>query len=282
MPIQLLKSPFERDFRAALHKAEKEVIFSSPYINDAGVSVFIDSIQNPADKSIRILTNLSSRNIVDNVTQPAALLKICATFSDTTISSLERLHAKVYIIDELFAVITSANLTNGGLRSNFEYGVTIDDPKTIKIIKRDVLDYASLGHIFDKEFLVKIHEESKKIEKVQKKKDVQRNDSDLKLLLAGHKKLDEIFAVRYEDTETRHSIFTKTVFFLLEKHKQLTTHELYTLIKDIHPEMCNDEIIYHNEKRWKIEIRQALFYWRRKGMVAGQETSRNNTWILKT
>jgi len=212
MPIQLLKSPFERDFRTALHKAKKEIVFSSPYINDAGVSVFIDSIQNPADKSIRILTNLSARNIVDNVTQPAALLKICAVFPDTTISSLERLHAKVYIVDELFAVITSANLTNGGLRSNFEYGVTIDDPETIKTIKRDVLDYAALGHIFEKEFLVKIQEESKKIEKVQEKKDVQRNDSDLKLLLAGQKKLDAIFSIRYEDTETRHSIFTKTVF----------------------------------------------------------------------
>jgi len=101
--------------------------------------------------------------------------------------------------------------------------------------------------------------------------------------VALHKaKKEIIFSIRYEDTETRHSIFTKTIFFLLEKYKQLTTHELYALIKDIHPKMCNDDIIYHNEKRWKIEIRQALFYWRKKGLVAGQETSRNNIWILKT
>jgi phosphatidylserine/phosphatidylglycerophosphate/cardiolipin synthase-like enzyme len=128
MSIKLLKSPFERDFKAALHKAEKEAVFSSPYINEAGVSVFIDSIQNPADKSIRILTNLSACNIADNVTQPAALLNICSVFPDTTISSLEKLHAKVYIVDELFAVITSANLTNGGLRSNFEYGLFLHSP----------------------------------------------------------------------------------------------------------------------------------------------------------
>jgi HKD family nuclease len=280
MVTKLLKSPFERDFMAALNKAEREVILSSPYINDGGASIFIDSILNPAGKSIRILTNLSARNIVENVTQPSALLKICASFSDTTIFSLERLHAKVYIVDESFAVITSANLTNGGLRSNFEYGVAINDIGTIKTIKRDVLDYASLGHIIDRAFLVKIQEECKKIEKVQVKKDTKRNESDLKLLLAGQKNLDTIFELRYEDTETRHSIFTKTVFFLLEKHKQLTTHELYRLVREIHPEMCKDTIIYHNEKRWKIEIRQALFYWRRKGIVAGQGTSRNNTWIL--
>ena len=281
MSIQLLKSPFEQEFISALNKVKKEVVISVPYINDVGASVFINSIQNPVDKSVRILTNLSARNIVDNVTQPTALLKICTVFPDTTISSLEKLHAKVYIVDELFAVITSANLTSGGLRSNFEYGVIIDDPKTVRTVKHDVLDYASLGHIFEREFLEKLYQESQKIKKIHEKNDANRNDSDLKSLLASHKNLDAIFAFHYEDMETRHSIFTKTVFFLLKKHKQLTTQKLYTLIKDIHPEMCNDDIIYHKEKRWKIEIRQALFYWRRKGLVTGQKLPRNNIWILE-
>jgi HKD family nuclease len=282
MPTKLLKSPFEGEFRAALSQAQEEIVFSSPYINDAGVSVFIDSINKATCKSILVLTNLSSHNIVDNVTQPQALLKIYDTFENTTISSLERLHAKVYIVDNLLAVITSANLTNGGLRSNFEYGVVFDEPETIKNIKKDVLDYASLGHIFDREFLVKIHEESKKIERIQAKKSTQRNDSDLKALLSGHQKVESILTTRYEDTETRHSIFTKTVMFLLQKHKQLTTHELYEFVREIHPEMCDDAIEYHNEKRWKIEIRQALFFWRRKGMVAGLSKARNSPWILNS
>jgi len=282
MSIQLIKSPLEHAFKVALYKTKKEVVFASPYINDAGVSIFINSIHKPEDISIRILTNLSARNIVDNVTQPTALLNICAVFPDTTISRLEKLHAKVYIVDETFAMITSANLTYGGLRSNIEYGVTIDDPDTVKNIKKDILDYASLGHIFEREFLFKIQEERRKIEKVQEKNDLQRNDTDLKLLLASHQELNAIFAVRYEDEETRHKIFSKTVYYLMDKHKQLTTHDLYSLIKDIHPELCNDDIIYHNEKRWKIEIRQALFYWKRKRMVTGQGTSRNHTWILKT
>jgi HKD family nuclease len=282
MSAKLLKSPFEREFRAALSQARKEVVFSSPYINDSGASVFVESIRKTTCKNIRILTNLSARNIIDNVTQPQALLKICDIFEDTTISSLERLHAKVYIVDNLFAVITSANLTNGGLRSNFEYGVIFDEAVTIKKIKKDVLDYASLGHVFDKDLLSKIHEESKKIEKIQAKKDSQRNDSDLKKLLTGHQKVESILTTRYEDTETRHSIFTKTIMFLLQKYKQLTTHELYDFVKEIHPEMCDDEIEYHNEKRWKIEVRQALFFWRRKGMVSALSKARNSAWILNT
>jgi hypothetical protein len=44
--------------------------------------------------------------------------------------------------------------------------------------------------------------------------------------------------------------------------------------------MCDDSIEYHNEKRWKIEVRQALFFWRRKGMVCGQGPTHHQVWRL--
>ncbi|MDR2587866.1 MAG: phospholipase D-like domain-containing protein [Spirochaetales bacterium] len=280
MSVTLLKSPFENKFRDVLCKTRQEIIFSSPYINHEGVSILLDSIGNIADKSIQILTNLSARNIIDNVTQPIALLKIYNTFKKTIISSLNKLHAKIYIIDESYAIITSANLTNGGIRTNFEYGVLIDDSQLIKTIKQDVLDYVSLGHIFDKPFLARIHKESQKIERVQDKTFKERNDFELKLLLEQGQKINDIFIKRYKNKETRHSIFVKTVRFLLENHSQLTTLDLYELVKDIHPEMCDDTIEYHNEKRWKIEVRQALFFWRRKGIVAGSGMPHHQIWEL--
>jgi phosphatidylserine/phosphatidylglycerophosphate/cardiolipin synthase-like enzyme len=275
-----LKSPFEKEFKTALSKTQREVVFSSPYINVGGVSILLDSIGNVNDKSINILTNLSARNVVDNVTQPQALLKIYGAFKETTISSLDKLHAKIYIIDESFAIITSANLTYGGLKTNFEYGVLTDDVESIKIIKRDVLDYASLGHIFDRIFIEKIYEESQKIKHIQEKPDKERKDSELRLLLEQKKKIDYLFSRSYENKETRHSIFVKTILFLLQKHKRLTIVELYALTKNIHPEMCDDSIQYHNEKRWKIEIRQALFFLRKKGMVFGQGPVRHKVWNL--
>jgi HKD family nuclease len=279
MSVKLLKSPFEKEFQSLIKQAKREIIFSSPYINDAGVSILLNSI-NPSNKSINILTNLSARNIIDNVTQPLALLKMYAAFQTTTISSLAKLHAKVYIIDETVAVITSANLTYGGLKSNFEYGVLIDDKTTIKTVKKDVLDYAALGLVYDKDFLIKIHEESKKTEKVQAKKDALRNASELKLLLEQQQKIDTLFVSRYEDKDTIHSIFTKTIKFLLEKNKQLTTEEIYMLVQDIHPEMCNDNRKYKNgEKKWKIEVRQARFALQRKGIVV-QVSNTPHTWTL--
>jgi len=187
--MKLLKSPFENEFRAVLSKTRREIVFSSPYLNYAGVSILLDSLGTTTGKCIHILTNLSVRNIVDNVTQPAALLKMYDAFKETRVSSLEKLHAKVYIVDESLAMITSANLTYGGLISNFEYGVLIDDPTTIKTVKRDVLEYASLGHVFDKAFLTTIYEESQKIEHIQEKPAKQWEDSDLRALLNQQKRL---------------------------------------------------------------------------------------------
>ena len=148
------------------------------------------------------------------------------------------------------------------------------------MIKRDVLDYASLGHIFDRTFIAKIYEESQVIKQVQEKPDKELKDYELRLLLEQKKKIDSLFFCRYDNKETRHSIFVKTILFLLQKHKELTTIELYALVKDIHPEMCDNSIEYHNEKRWKIEVRQALFFWRRKKMVLGQGPVHHQVWSL--
>jgi hypothetical protein len=85
---------------------------------------------------------------------------------------------------------------------------------------------------------------------------------------------------RYEDKDTIHSILTKTIKFLLEKNKQLTTEDIYILVQDIHPEMCDDNRKYKNgEKKWKIEVRQARFALQRKGIVA-QVPNLPHTWTL--
>ena len=55
------------------------------------------------------------------------------------------LHAKVYIADEKFAIITFGNLTGGGLRGNYEYGVGIRTPERVREIRRDLEAYSQLG-----------------------------------------------------------------------------------------------------------------------------------------
>jgi len=57
--------------------------------------------------------------------------------SGGAVYSLQQLHAKVYIFDDLTAVVTSANLTARGLKHNYEYGIQISDPTEVAEICGD-------------------------------------------------------------------------------------------------------------------------------------------------
>ncbi|MEW6751894.1 MAG: phospholipase D-like domain-containing protein [Candidatus Latescibacterota bacterium] len=45
------------------------------------------------------------------------------------------LHAKVYIADQSAAVVTSANLSDGGLRGNLECGVVLEGPEVAPLVQ---------------------------------------------------------------------------------------------------------------------------------------------------
>lgn len=268
MSIKLIKSPCDKEFKDIFLVAKKEIIISSPYINIGGVDLMLNSINEPNKKSINILTNLSSQNIIDNVTQPSALLSIYESFNTTTVTNLSKLHAKIYIIDNSLALISSANLTFGGLKSNFEYGVLIDEKDKVNIIKKDVLDYASVGYVFDKKIIGKLQKLTKDLEPQQSAIKKDSTVSEIKRILKHQQEITETIASQYNNKETRHGIFAKTIDYLLHKNSELTTTEIYKLVQDIHPELCNDDVKYSNgEKKWKIEVRQSRFFLQKKGVV---------------
>jgi hypothetical protein len=57
----------------------------------------------------------------------------------TVVMGLSGLHAKVYVIDETCALVTSANATEGGLRRNWECGVALKEVETVNQLARLVL-----------------------------------------------------------------------------------------------------------------------------------------------
>lgn len=283
MSLQLFKSPFEKDFRILLGKTKRELTISSPYINESGINIFSNSIHDKSKVRLNVLTNFSIRNIVDDVTQPSALLKIYDDFRETNISSLAKLHAKVYIVDETFAVITSANLTYGGIKSNFEYGVLIDDKKIVKSVKEDILDYANLGNSIDRIFLEKINDESKKVIKIKIAKENNFKNSDLaKLLNQSEQKINvELLENRIKEGKTINSIFTETILYVLDKKGSMGTIELNPLIQSIHPDICDDTIDrvingQHFGKKWKHAVRNSQQALKRQGRI----DFKNGKWYL--
>lgn len=274
MQYKFLLSPWKNEFIDAISKTRKELFMSSPFINIEGVKVLSDAIQIKTSIEISLVTNLTTQNIINGVTEPAALLELYKQFTQVKISSLGRLHAKVYLIDNKIGIITSANLTSGGLVSNFEYGVLINDKNIISIIKEDMSKYYSLGNVLDKDLLEKISEESNKLYRIRDKThNIIKNTKLAQLLKKSKDFLDfELLKNRVKEGKTINAIFSDTIVYLLKKKDMLSTEEMHPLIQAMHPDICDnsiDRIIdgQHFGKKWKHQVRNAQQALKKNGLI---------------
>jgi hypothetical protein len=109
-------------------------VASSPYIGSLLVEL-IDGLAPGVRKSL--VTRVDLRDFAVGASDVEALCELASR--NTTILSLPRLHAKVYVIDKQWALVTSANASDGGMRRNWECGVALQNPRQVNRIARLVL-----------------------------------------------------------------------------------------------------------------------------------------------
>ena len=131
--LKIIKTPWQDTFIKLLRNAEEKIYLSSPFIKENIAKLIVDNKQSKVD--CKILTRFTLPNIRGGGLDLTAVKHFQnANFSQKNISNL---HAKIFIFDNQ-AVITSSNLTNGGLKNNLEYGILIKDNKKIE---KDFLGY---------------------------------------------------------------------------------------------------------------------------------------------
>lgn len=181
------------------------------------------------------------------------------------------IHAKIYVADDKLAVITSANMTNGGLFRNFEYGVKLFDRNLVAIVKNDITEYASLGTKIDKDklnFLSKVSSELTSVRANAERSIKGQLRAEFERQLKHFD--DEIIRLRAAG-RTPHAIFADAILYFLAKSPMSTT-ELHPLIQKVHPDLCDncvDRIIdgKHFGKKWKHAVRTAQQHLKKKGII---------------
>ncbi|MEM3396887.1 MAG: phospholipase D-like domain-containing protein [Thermoplasmata archaeon] len=272
MQYKFLVSPWKNEFINVISKTTNNLIISSPFVDLDGVKMLSNTLHTKNSISITLVTNLTTQTIVNGLTDPTALLELYKQFGQVKISSLGGLHAKVYLVDEKKGIITSANLTRGGLLTNFEYGVLIDDKKVISIIKNDMLNYYSLGNILSENLLEEICEEAKNLYKIKSKID-KKNTELARLSRESIERIDiQLLKNRIMEGKTINAIFSDTILYLLQMKGPLTTKELHLFIQSIHPDICDDSVDrvingQHFGKKWKHQVRSAQQFLKRKGRI---------------
>ena len=131
--IELIKSPWEDLFLDMVEQTEDILRITSPYIKSKSVEKMISA--KGSDVSIEYITSFKLMNFYRKSSDFEALSTILNNHG--TIKNYQALHAKIYVFDERQAIVTSGNLTYGGLNSNYEYGVLIRDENNVSSVIQD-------------------------------------------------------------------------------------------------------------------------------------------------
>jgi hypothetical protein len=149
--FEIIKSPWEKIFVDQLRGAKKHVYLASPFIKSPTASLISQNIKRGTD--FRYINSFKLAHFSNGASDLDAL----SIFNENRCrqKNVPNLHAKLFIFDDA-AIITSGNLTPGGLRNNLEYGILVQDSLVTKI-KHDYLsifnnpDYPKItSNIIDK------------------------------------------------------------------------------------------------------------------------------------
>lgn len=276
--IKRLVSPWADTFEGLLAQASKSLLICSPYVGRGPCDQLTTILGRRRMLHIPflLLTDLSRDNMLSGSTDVKAVAGLCAAFPHMEVRFLRNLHAKVYVVDEQYAVVTSANLTDAGLFRNFEYGLYVHDPIAVKEVTADVTQYALLGSVVElsqlRQFEAVIEELRTLKEQVEKRLRAQlRKEFDKKMREAD----EAILRVRAEGLST-HAAFADTILYLLKQGPK-DTKTLYSAVQAIHPDLCDDTVKLvikgqqWSQVKWHHRVRHAQLFLSRQGRIKRED-----------
>ena len=265
-------SPWTDTFDSFAQSIRQSAIVVAPFITDQPLQQLASRLSGRADLRISIVTNLAPDSLLQGYLDSNALADFCKEFSDTIVYHLPGLHAKVYVADDHTAIITSGNLTSNSLHHNFEYGIELHAPVMVRRITRDLVEYSELGArvtVNELDRLTAIVEilKDKYARTLGSTRTSLRREFENQLERTNES-LRELRGSRGESTN---SIFARTLLYLLKKGP-METRNIHPLIRDIHPDLCDDRthrIIngVHFGREWKHRVRGAQVDLRRRGLI---------------
>jgi len=267
-----------RDWRGSLaglvRGARQHLLICSPFVGLEGARFVTENIPAAFAKKGRVtfLTNLSVKNLCQTSTDPLAIKSVVDHVPRSSVFHLPGLHAKAYIADESCAIITSGNLTGGGLYRNYEYGVQLTDAALVRQIGLDLSDFAQLGVEVPQSRLAAYCDVVRGL--YESIRQAQRSAQNA-IRQRFHKSLDRIeedlIQLRLEGGPI-HAVFSRTIEYLLRVHGPLATVQIHPMISSLHPDLCDDTVdrVIDGKrfgKKWKHAARTAQQQLKKQGKI---------------
>ena len=110
------------------------MLIGSPYVNN-GIIKLTDMVARNVPRTLVTRTDLR-----DFALGASNLDTLCHLANHgTSVRSLSNFHAKIYIFDDNYALVTSANATYSGMYRNYECGLATPDQRVVKQLVRSLL-----------------------------------------------------------------------------------------------------------------------------------------------
>jgi hypothetical protein len=138
--MKILRTPWLNEFLGLVENAEESIKITSPFIKKSITNQLIENKQ--VQTKIELITSFKINSIYNGSLDLNSVDGILNNKGQ--VKNYSRLHAKIYIFDNQKAIISSGNLTNGGLLSNYEYGVLFEDKEIVNEVVND-FDYLYSG-----------------------------------------------------------------------------------------------------------------------------------------
>jgi len=246
----------------------------SPYVGHEGTELLTANLRASFRErgSITFITDLSPANVCQRSTDPRALRALRDHAAQTVVRHLPGVHAKVYVADGDVAIVGSGNLTAGGLYRNFEYALELSSDSITGKIKRDVLDYGALGADVPPEQLDAYCEAADELNSLfDEQQRSARREVRRRFEQSLRNAQDSLIRVRLAGGPV-HTVFARTIEYLLRERGPLATEALHPIIKAIHPDLCDDSVdrVIDGKrfgKKWKHAVRTAQQQLKARGTV---------------
>ncbi len=278
--LDLIQTPFSPAFKTFADDIATDCFICSPYITSEPVRMLVDTMTRKklsGNVTINVLTDISYRTLAQGSTETSALLYLFDNHPKVRITYLPAIHAKVYIANQSWAIITSANFTRGGGAMNVEYGVKIRDRKIVRRIRRDMNEYRKLGVDITRDDLEDIHARVEEI-----RKSIATEQRAIAHVIsthsaAQHRIEDDLIRMRVKRRSVN-AIFSETLLYLLSK-RPATTQALHEHVRAIHRDLCDDDSDRMIDGRsfgklWKHQVRSSQVSLRRAGSIGYDKRTR--------
>ncbi|MCH9704681.1 MAG: hypothetical protein K0U15_00960 [Proteobacteria bacterium] len=270
--LKLYTRGWRNSFERFLGGVSEELIVVTPYMRLDEANFTADCLRK--DVRVRVLTDINDTALTSGALQAEAVMRLATISSHSSAKNLPRLHAKIYVADEKRAIISSANLTKGGLDNNFEYGVEIATNAVVANIRADISEYEKIGATVTIEQLQKI---ACAAETVHSKKTSSKKSKEEQILL------QECLRLRVGERAPT-AIFADALRYILLRSGGvgLTHKQIIYSVEEIYPDLCTEGNRIINDVRygklWKHHLRNAQQSLKKRGEI---EYSAEKRWRLK-